>query len=151
MKRIFKIVLLLLLVVFILLQLIPRYRNEGKQAAINDITKICPVPGNVQALLKNSCYDCHSNHTAYPWYAQIQPMGYMLDNHVKLGKEDLNFNEFGAYSKRKQSHKLRAIATSMTEGTMPLSSYLFIHRSASLSPADKSVIVNWANKVDIAY
>ena len=132
-----------MLAVFILLQLIPRDRNESTRDVINDITKVYPVPANVQVILKNSCYDCHSNNTAYPWYAQIQPMRYLMDGHVRRGKNDLNFNEFGTYSARKQRSKLRAIGESLTEGSMPLFSYTFIHRNAILSKEDKALLMNW--------
>ncbi|MDB5154295.1 MAG: Cytochrome [Mucilaginibacter sp.] len=131
--------MLAIVVLFIVIQLIPRQQNHRRNV-VSDITKIYQVPGNVQAIFKNSCYDCHSNRTNYPWYAQIQPFRYILDSHIKEGKADLNFNDFGTYSKRKQKSKLRAIANSLTEGTMPLSSYLFIHHDAMLSTKDKSLI-----------
>ena len=146
MKRSIKI-LLALFILFIVMQFIPRERNEIGNV-VNDITKIYKVPGNVQAIFKRSCYDCHSNHTNYPWYAKIQPLRYMLDSHIKDGKAELNFNDFGTYSKRKQRSKLRAIGNSLTEGTMPISSYLFIHRNARLSITDKSLIQNWASKMN---
>ena len=83
-------------------------------------------------VFKNSCYDCHSNNTRYPWYVNIQPMGWVMARHIKKGKENLNFSEFGTYSKRKQANKLRAIATSIKDGSMPLSSYTIMHTDAKL-------------------
>jgi hypothetical protein len=147
MKRSVKI-LLGIIILFIVIQFIPRDHNKSTQVQVNDITTVYRVPDNVQAIFKNSCYDCHSNNTDYPLYARIQPIRFMMDGHVKQGKEELNFNEFGTYSKRKQSHKLRAIANSMTEGTMPLSSYLFIHHKAGLTPTEKTVIIDWVKKAD---
>ncbi len=141
--------MLAIVVLFIVIQLIPGQQNDSRNV-VSDITKIYQVPGNVQAIFKNSCYDCHSNRTNYPWYAQIQPFRYILDSHIKEGKADLNFNDFGTYSKRKQKSKLRAIANSLTEGTMPLSSYLFIHHDAMLSTKDKSLIQNWISKMNDA-
>lgn len=146
MKRSIKI-LLAIVILFIVIQLIPRDRNESGNV-MNDITKTYPVPGNIQAIFKNSCYDCHSNHTNYPWYASIQPLRYMLDSHIKEGKADLNFNEFGTYSKRKQKSKLWAIGNSLKEGTMPIASYLFIHHDARLSATDQSLIINWTSKMN---
>jgi hypothetical protein len=148
MKRSIKI-LLAVLILFIVIQLIPRERNESGNVG-NDITKVYQVPDNVQAIFKRSCYDCHSNHTNYPWYAQIQPFRYLLDNHIKEGKAELNFNDFGTYSKRKQRSKLRAIGNSMTEGTMPISSYLFLHHDARLSSQDKSLVITWSIKMNDA-
>jgi hypothetical protein len=70
----------------------------------------------------------------------------MMDWHVRQGKEDLNFNEFATYTPRKQRSKLRAIGESLEEGSMPLSSYTFIHRSAMLSKADKALLYNWVKQ-----
>ena len=144
MKRIVKIIGIVLITIFIIIQIIPRDHNENAAIPVNDITKIYTVPVNVGAILKKSCYDCHSDHTAYPWYAQLQPFRFMLDRHIREGKAELNFSEFGTYSSRKQRSKLRAIGESLEEGSMPLSSYTLIHRNAILTKEDKALLMNWA-------
>lgn len=135
-----------MLVVFVAIQLIRPAKNISKQSLPTDIVKLYNVPGNVQAVLKTACYDCHSNNTRYPWYVNIQPVGWMLARHIRNGKENLNFSEFGSYSERKQTNKLRAIVSSIREGSMPLSSYTLIHTDARLSPEDKKLIADWASK-----
>ena len=146
MKRVIKIVLSVSAVLLIAIQFLPRDHNETGKVPVNDISKVCKVPGDVQVIFKNSCYDCHSNNTRYPFYARIQPMRLMMDWHVRQGKEDLNFNEFATYTSRKQRSKLRAIGESLEEGSMPLSSYTLIHRSAILSDADKTVLSKWVKQ-----
>jgi hypothetical protein len=94
--------------------------------------------------LQNSCYDCHSNQTNYPWYTQIQPIGFWLNNHVKEGKEELNFSEFVLYKQKKQLHKLDEMIEMIEEQEMPLKSYTWVHTSAELTPEQKSILVNWA-------
>lgn len=136
-------ILLALVLVFVALQFLPSDRNESGRTASEDFTKVLTMPANVQAVLKTSCYDCHSNHTNYPWYSNIQPIRGMQDRHVRIGKENLNFSEFGAYSNRKQRSKLRAIGSSTEKGTMPLSSYTMIHRNARLSADNKALITGW--------
>lgn len=143
MKRIIKITGIVLVTIFLVIQLIPRDHNESVAKPVNGLTNVYPVPGNVGAILKKSCYDCHSNHTNYPWYAQIQPFRYMLDGHIRGGKAELNFDEFGTYTARKQRSKLRAIGESLDESSMPLSSYTMIHRDAKLSNEDKLKLTNW--------
>lgn len=147
MKRIIKILLVVLIILFIAFQFIPTVHNQSKQVALADIASVYELPGNVQAVFKRSCYDCHSDYTNYPWYAHIQPIRYMLDRHVIAGKKDLNFNEFGTYSSRKRRNKLRAISNSLSDGTMPLSSYLFLHHNARLSQLDTTAIQNWVRKI----
>ena len=104
------------------------------------------APADVAGVLKTACYDCHSNNTNYPWYANIQPMGWLLSKHIKAGKAELNFNEFGSYSKRRQSSKLKAIANSVKDGLMPLSFYTLIHGDAKLDVHKKQVIIDWFMK-----
>jgi hypothetical protein len=141
-----RIIMLALVGAFIALQFVPSARNESGQMLAADITKTIAVPPTVQAVLKTSCYDCHSNRSYYPWYSNLQPLRWMLDRHIREGKENLNFSEFGAYSARRQQNKLRAIKNSMEEGTMPLSSYTLMHRNARMTMAEKELIISWAMK-----
>jgi hypothetical protein len=147
MRRILKIAGVVVVLMLILIQFIPRDLNDGGLNPDNNLDHVYAVPANVEAILKKSCNDCHSNHTNYPWYAQLQPFRYLLDGHIRNGKAELNFNEFGTYSARKQRSKLRAIAESLEEGSMPLSSYTFIHRDAVLSKADKATLSNWVKLI----
>ena len=135
---------LALLVVLIVIQFIQPARNINGHMTQRDITKQISVPSDVQSILKASCYDCHSNNTKYPWYANIQPMGWMLANHIKEGKADLNFDDFGNYITRRQSSKLKAIAYSVKDGSMPLSSYTLMHSGAKLDDNKKQRIIDWA-------
>lgn len=139
----FKYLLILIIVGFIGIQFLPSSKNSDGQLQSTDITKIMVVPPNVQLILKTSCYDCHSNKTSYPWYAKIQPIRFMLDSHIKEGKENLNFSEFGSYSSRKQQNKLKAIVNNIANDNMPLWNYTLIHQNAKLNQTQKSVIKNW--------
>jgi hypothetical protein len=93
--------------------------------------------------LNTSCYDCHSNNTNYPWYAEVQPMGWLLAKHIKAGKRELNFDEFASYSERRRTSKIRAIQVSIEEASMPLSSYTIMHQDAVLSDKEKQLILHW--------
>ena len=134
----------MLLIVLVVMQFVQPARNTNGQVMPADLTKHFSVTTGVESILKTSCFDCHSNNTNYPWYADIQPMGWLLANHIKNGKADLNFNEFGNYSKRRQLSKLKAISNSIKDGTMPLSSYTFLHRDAKLSKENKALVIEWA-------
>lgn len=138
--------MLALLLVFIAIQFIRPARNTSTADQQGDFIKLFNVPANVSSVLKTSCYDCHSNNTRYPWYANIQPFGWLLANHIKEGKAELNFNEFAGYSKRRQLSKLKAVANSVNDGSMPLSSYTLIHKNAQLDDSKKQLIINWFMK-----
>ena len=120
--------------------------NKSSQVFNTDISKIVTTSDSVQILLKNACYDCHSNNTNYPWYSNIQPVGWLMANHIKKGKDELNFSEFGSYSSRRQLSKLNGIANSVKDGIMPLSSYKIIHKNTQLSTYEKALLINWVQQ-----
>ncbi len=141
---ILKKILLVLLIVFIAIQFIQPARNTNGQVLPTDISKIVSVPENVQNILRTACYDCHSNHTNYPWYNYIQPAAWMLANHIKNGKKELNFSDFGSYSQRRQESKFKSIASQIKDEEMPLYSYTIMHKNARLTKEEKMLIINWA-------
>ncbi len=136
--------MLVLLILFTVIQFIQPARNSSVLLLAADITKAVSVPDSVLLILKIACYDCHSNNTRYPLYTYLQPMGWMMASHISNGKANLNFSEFGTYSKRKQANKLRSIVTSIQEGSMPLSSYTMMHKDARLNTQDKKKLTDWA-------
>jgi hypothetical protein len=145
MKKFFKRFFLILLLAFVVLQFFRSKKNTSEKPSENDITKTYAVPTNVMASLKTSCYDCHSNNTKYPWYNNIQPVAWWLADHIEEGKKEINFNEFAAYSPRRQYRKFKEINDQLEEDEMPLKSYTIIHGDAKLSKEQKVEIYNWTN------
>ncbi|MGV3588548.1 MAG: heme-binding domain-containing protein [Adhaeribacter sp.] len=141
-KKIF----LILLVVFIFIQFIRPAKNLGQAVTNQDITHSVAVPANIHHILEASCYDCHSNHTNYPWYANVNPVGWWLNHHIEEGKAEINFSDFSGYDKKKLDHKLEEIAEEVQEGHMPLPSYLYLHTDATLNPQQVSQLVSWVNQ-----
>lgn len=141
---------LLLLVIFIAIQFLQPARNKSGQVMPTDISRTVPVSSAVSALLKTGCYDCHSNNTNYPWYATVQPIGWIVNGHIQKGKAELNFSEFGSYTIRRQKSKLKSIANQVNDNSMPLASYTFIHKNAKLSKEDKALIIDWATQTNEA-
>lgn len=146
-KKILKRTFQILLLVFIVIQFFRPAKNKAEGISNNDISKIYAVPADVQTILKASCYDCHSNNTVYPWYANIQPVAWWLNKHIVDGKKDLNFSEFTTYRIRKQYRKLEEINELVKENEMPLESYLWIHKDAKLNEQQKLTLANWVTAV----
>ena len=146
-RKILKRTFQILLLAFIVIQFIRPAKNKSEGISSNDISKIYPVPENVQAILKTSCYDCHSNNTVYPWYANIQPVAWWLNDHVKEGKKELNFSEFATYRIGRQYRKLDEINKEVKEAEMPLESYLWIHKYAKLDDQQRLTLANWVTSV----
>ena len=140
-----------ILAAMVLIQFFQPGKNNQSLDMTNDISKVVTVPEEVHALLKTSCYDCHSNHTVYPWYANIQPVGWWLKDHIDEGKSHINFQDFALVeaSERfptralRQDHKLEEVAETVENGEMPLESYTIIHGDAKLDASQKKMIVDW--------
>jgi len=145
MRRIKKIALALL-IAFIVIQFIQPAHNKSEQVMPTDFAKVYAVPANVQIVLQNACYDCHSNNTNYPWYSNIQPMAWIMARHIRKGKEKLNFSDFGNNSTRKQVSKLKEIISQVKDDDMPLSSYKLMHKKARLSQTDRAMIMDWMQR-----
>lgn len=137
---------IILLTALVLMQFYRPARNlSGDESAA--IGKKYPVPDSVETILKTSCYDCHSNKTIYPWYANVQPVSAWLTHHINEGKEHLNFSEFSSYAINRQYHIIQGISKTVKKDEMPLSSYTLIHTYAKLSPEQKTQLYNWAGAI----
>jgi len=139
--------LFVLLVILIIIQFIRPARNISNTVSSNDITLHFPVPEDVLRILKRSCYDCHSNNTVYPWYTNLQPVGWWLQYHINGGKRHLNYSEFSSYPVKKQYDKFKATVDEIKKGGMPLDSYLWIHKYAILTATEKVSVIKWADSL----
>lgn len=144
MKKVLRVILIILIVGFIIIQFFRPAKNAGEEIAANQIAAVQQVPDEIQQMLKTSCYDCHSNTTRYPWYSKIQPFAWFLDDHIVEGKKELNFSVFATYPAYRRYKKFKEIGKEIKEGDMPLFSYTLIHRDAVLNADQKSDLVNWA-------
>ncbi len=145
MKKKLKLLGWILIAALVVCQFIQPTMNESTAASAHGLADSYPVSKDVAVILSTSCYDCHSNNTKSMFYMRIQPVGWWVMDHINEGKEELNFDEFGAYSLRRQYHKLEEIAEMVEEGEMPLTSYTLIHGEAELSDAQKTSLVEWAD------
>ncbi len=102
------------------------------------------VPEPTRQLLQRACYDCHSDQTTYPWYAEVNPVGWWLNHHVKEGKAELNLSAFAQYNAKRRDHKLKEIAETIQQQEMPLPSYHWMHPEARLTDAQRLQLINWA-------
>jgi len=138
-------ILLGLLVGLVAIQFIRPARNLSTELGPQDISVKHPVPAPVQGLLQRACYDCHSNNTHYPWYAEVQPVSWWLTRHVDDGKRHLDFSAFGTYTPKRAGKKIEQIADEVEHREMPLKSYTWMHPEARLTAAEIKLIVDWAN------
>jgi len=130
---------LIALLIFIGIQFVPMdVPADISTKAENELK----APDEVMTVLKRACFDCHSNHTTFPWYSSIAPVSWFTKHHVEEGREHMNFSTWAEYDDEKKLKFLEKIPKAI-KSKMPLPSYLLIHKEAQLSDADKALLTKW--------
>ena len=147
MKKILKTIGWILLIALVAIQFFHPKKNihEGDQP--NAISKKFPVSADVKTILDKACMDCHSNNTRYPWYYNIQPVAWWLNNHVIDGKKELNFDEYVTRRPRFQYRRMEQTIDLVKKKEMPLDSYTWTHKDAILTEEEKTKLYDWAKSV----
>ncbi|AMM52854.1 cytochrome C [Rufibacter sp. DG15C] len=127
----------------VLIQFIRIDKTNPPADPAQDFITLKNPPQEVAHILKASCYDCHSNHTTYPWYTNVAPVSWWVKRHINEGRDELNFSEWGNYTAKRAAHKLDESYELVAEGEMPLSSYTLIHANARLSEPQKQQLLAW--------
>jgi hypothetical protein len=141
-------ILIALLIVLVVLQFFQIDKTNPETDINQDFLTIHNPPTEIASTMKAACYDCHSNKSVYPWYTNVQPVGWFVKDHIEDGKKHLNFSEFGTYTAKKQAHKLEECGEMIEKGEMPLSSYTIIHKEAVLTEAQQTELVSYFNEVE---
>jgi len=150
MKTIKKI-LLVLLVLLVIAQFFGPEKNQGDLSSIEPFLLETNPPENVKMILKESCYDCHSDFTRYPWYNNITPVNYWLAEHVNDGKKHFNVSNWVGNSVKRKDHKMEELIEMVEKKYMPIESYTFAHSEAKLSDDQIKEVVDWAKQVRMKY
>lgn len=142
MKKWLSVFIWIITIAIVGIQFFPVQRDEFKPTTNADFIELYEPPNHISAKIRVSCYDCHSNQTQYPWYSNIQPFGWIIQNHIKDGKKDLNFSEFDNLSNRMKRSKLESTISQIKDDKMPFQPYLFLHRSAKIDSTLKKEIIS---------
>ena len=137
MKNIRKVILLIIAGIVIVIQFIPVDRTNPP------VTADLWAPEDVKEILKNSCYDCHSNETDWPWYSYVTPVSWLVSNDVNDARRHLNFSDWENMNMSARKKMLDEIWEEIEGGEMPLSIYTFMHSDAKISDEQLKFIFNW--------
>lgn len=140
-------ILIVLFVAFIIIQFFPIDKTNPATNEGMDFLKIKKTPEPIAKIIRNSCYDCHSNETKYPFYSNIQPVAWLLKNHIDEGRKELNFSTFATYEPKRQVHKLEEAAEYVEQKKMPLESYTLGHQDAKLTDEQRRQLTDYFRKV----
>ena len=130
--------LLIFLITFILMQFI---RVEQTNEAVEKDLEI-KAPLEIMTMFKQSCYDCHSNQAKWPWYSQIAPFSWVVTSHVEDGRKSLNFTTWENYTEEEKTKKMKRIHQTVY-ASMPLKSYIWLHKEADLTKEQRTLIRDW--------
>lgn len=125
----------------ILIQLVPVERTNPP------VTAELAASTQVMEVLEQSCYDCHSNETRWPWYSKVAPIAWVIAKHVREGREHLNFSDWESLSEDDKADAREEIWEEVERGTMPLRGYLRWHPAAVLNSEDLTVLEAWSKAV----
>ena len=130
--------LLIFLILFIVMQFIQTKKtNESVDKNLEIKTD-----EQVMGIFKTACYDCHSDEVKYPWYSNIAPFSWVISTHIEEGKKALNFSIWEKYTTEEKSEHLKDIYRTVY-ASMPLQSYLWLHKEADLTKEQRSFIRDW--------
>jgi hypothetical protein len=104
-----------------------------------------PLSREAAAVLDRSCRDCHSNDTRWPWYSNVAPVSWFVIDHVDHGRRHLNYSDWVQYPPEDTQRLLKNICAFAKKDTMPLASYLWMHRESRLSDADVAALCDWTD------
>lgn len=112
------------------------------------VTADLQAPPEVKRILRNSCYDCHSNQTQLRWFDRIQPAYWLVAKDVKDGRAHLNFSEIGTLPAGQQKIALYEALNQAQLGAMPLPQYTLLHPNARISDDDLANLKNYLHPGD---
>lgn len=130
--------LFIFLIIFIVMQFI---RPDRINIAVEKDMEI-QTPIEISQIFQAACYDCHSNETKWPWYSQISPFAWVIQNHVTEGRKALNFSTWEKYTEEEKKEHLKDIYRT-AYASMPLPSYIFAHEEADLTKEQRNLIRIW--------
>ncbi len=140
--RIIRTLIIALILFIIIAQFLVDKSNVSSYESVKAFEIAEKVDENISRILKNNCYDCHSNHTDYKWYGSIGVINLFQSHHIEEGKEHLDFSAWDIYKEGKRKHKLEEVFEEIEEDHMPITVYKITH--GSLSETDKDALLVWA-------
>ncbi len=108
-----------------------------------DFLSITNPTEKVATMIKNQCYDCHSNESTYPWYSDYAPLSWWVKSNVNGAREKINFSTWGLLPEKKRIGFTQEIVEALEEGEMPVAIYVWGHEKAQFSDEDNKALLDW--------
>lgn len=138
MRRTVLIIIAVVIGAFILIQFLgPKRTNPPVETE-------APLPADVKTVMQESCFDCHSNETVWPWYSRVAPVSWLVINDVNEARAEFNLSTWNQWDAEKQAEFPTEAWEEASEGAMPPANYLRMHGNAKLTDEDLAVLRAWA-------
>ncbi len=131
----------------VLIQFYPIDKTVKKIPITYDIFRQENVSEEVEVLIKNACYDCHSNETKYPDYSVYAPISWYIEYHIEEGRKNANFSYWKKYDKDQKNAIIKNSIETLESGSMPLNSYVKKHSEAILNSKDRILLIEWFKSI----
>lgn len=126
-------VLIGLVVLALGIQLVPYGRAHSNPAVVAEPRWDTP---RTRELAARACFDCHSNETVWPWYSNVAPVSWLVQNDVDGGRDKINYSDW-----RVPAKDADRAAQTVRDGEMPQWQYLPLHPTARLNEAEKDELI----------
>lgn len=121
----------------LLIQLIPFGHTHTNPPIVSEPKWSSP---QARALVKEQCFQCHSNETNWPWYSNIAPASWLIAMDVIEGRQRFNFSDW-----KKRPGELDELIAAIQEGEMPPIQYWIIHPNARMNEQQKQELISVLN------
>ena len=99
------------------------------------------LPPAVETIMRQACFDCHTNETRWPLYSRLAPGSWLMARDIHNGRKHMNFSEWGDADEDERQGDLENCWEQVESGAMPPWFYVFpFHPDAKLSAADKEIL-----------
>ncbi|HSJ86800.1 MAG TPA: heme-binding domain-containing protein [Anaerolineales bacterium] len=122
------------IVLFLLMQLIPFGHNRTNPPVVSEPNWSSP---QARALVKEHCFQCHSNETNWTWYSNIAPGSWLIAYDVIKGRQEFNFSDWNNHP-----GKLEKMVEAIQEGEMPPIQYWIVHPSSRMNEQQKQELID---------
>lgn len=119
---------------FGVIQLVPYGRTHSNPPTVQE-----PAWDSLRTreLAVRACFDCHSNETHWPWYANVAPMSWVVQFDVEAARSQLNFSEWN------KTYPLAQYAGDRVRSrSMPIAKYRMAHPEAQLSDEELQALAH---------
>jgi hypothetical protein len=93
-------------------------------------------------ILRESCFDCHSNETKYLWYDYVPGATQLVAWDVIKGRKELNFSMWDQMPDTRRARKLKETREQIESGEMPPWYYTLLLTGAKLTPQAKQRVLS---------